>query len=146
MLDIFDRVLVLKNSQVFSNVKTEDLAIVAKVLEEENFSEGDMVFRLGDFGEHMYIVQSGKVGISIKENEPQSNFVCVMQSGDCFGEMGLLDEQPRSATAHVLEDSVLLCLSKEKLKTIISNFPELSLGMLKSLSIRLRNSNEMINK
>lgn len=142
MLDIFDRVILLKNSQFFSSVKTEDLAIVAKVLEEESFSTGDIIFKLGDFGEQMFIVESGNIGISITDSGKPGDYVCVMQKGDCFGEMGLLDEQARSATAHVLEDSTLLVLSKEKLKTLISSYPELSLGMLKSLSLRLRLSNE----
>ena len=144
MLDIFDRVIVLKSSQFFSSVKTEDLAIVAKVLEEEDFSKGDIIFKRGDFGEQMFIVESGKIGISITDSGNHHDYVCVMQKGDCFGEMGLLDEQPRSAGAHVLEDSTLLVLSKEKLRTLISNYPELSLGMLKSLSLRLRDSNEKI--
>lgn len=141
MLDIFDRVIVLKNSQFFSSVKTEDLAIVAKVLEEESFSTGDIIFKRGDFGEQMFIVESGRIGISITDS---GDYVCVMQNGDCFGEMGLLDEQARSASAYVLEDTTLLVLSKEKLRTLISNYPELSLGMLKSLSLRLRDSNEKI--
>ncbi|MDH5216986.1 MAG: cyclic nucleotide-binding domain-containing protein [Gammaproteobacteria bacterium] len=144
MLDIFDRVIVLKNSQFFSSVKTEDLAIVAKVLEEEGFSAGDIIFKRGDFGEQMFIVESGKIGISISDSEHSGDYVCVMQKGDCFGEMGLLDEQARSASAYVLEESKLLVLSKEKLKTLISNYPELSLGMLKSMSLRLRQSNEKL--
>lgn len=146
MLDIFERVLILKNSEFFADVKTEDLAIVAKVLEEDNYSQGDIVFNLGEYGEQMYIVQSGRIGISIAETGHTKSFVCEMAKGDCFGEMGLLDEQPRSASAHVLEESTLLVLSKEKLKTLISSYPELSMGMLKSLSLRLRHSNEMIYK
>lgn len=145
MLDIFERVLILKNSEFFADVKTEDLAIVAKVLEEEHFNQGDIIFNLGEYGEHMYIVQSGRIGISISEAATPKSYVIEMKTGDCFGEMGLLDEQPRSASAHVLEDSTLLVLSKEKLKTLISSYPELSLGMLKSLSLRLRHSNKMLN-
>lgn len=146
MLDIFERVLILKNSEFFADVKTEDLSIVAKVLEEAQFHKGDIMFRQGDFGEDMYIVQSGRIGIALNDNQSQPDFVSEMKKGDCFGEMGLLDEQPRSASAHVIEDSTVLILSKERLKTLISSYPELSLGMLKSLSLRLRNSNALIDR
>ena len=55
--------------------------------------------------------------------------------------MNLLDEQPRSATAYVLDDSRLLSLEKSRLRGLIIHYPELSLGMLKGLSLRLRNAN-----
>ena len=62
--------------------------------------------------------------------------------GDCFGEMNLLDNLPRSATAHVLEDTVVLTLDVNQLHQLIIRYPELALGMLKGLSLRLRESNK----
>ena len=105
MLDIFDRVLILKNSEFFADVKTEDLAIVAKVLEEENFSQGDIIFNLGEYGEQMYIVQSGRIGISIAETGHTKSFVCEMAKGDCFGEMAHLSERDFVRTTDVIADS-----------------------------------------
>lgn len=143
MLDIFDRVLILKNTQIFSSVKTEDLAVVAKVLEEEHFSADDMIFNQGDYGDQMYIIESGKVGIAFGEISSQDDFFCVLGKGESFGEMVLLDDQPRSGSAHVLEDTFVLSLNKEKLKSLIISYPELAMGMLKSLSLRLRNANNV---
>ena len=65
---------------------------------------------------------------------------------ECFGEMNLIDELPRSATAHVLEDSTLLSLEKSRLRGLVINYPELSLGMLKGLSLRLRQANQKLNQ
>jgi CRP-like cAMP-binding protein len=60
--------------------------------------------------------------------------------------MNLLDDLPRSASAHVIEDSILLVLEKSRLRGLIINYPELSLGMLKSLSLRLRQANLLVQR
>ncbi len=142
MSDIFERVLLLKNSPAFSQVKTEDLKAVAQSLEEETYFSGEHVFNKDEYGDCMYILQKGKIGISLdNDNKDPKNYVAVLSEGECFGEMNLLDDLPRSASAHVLEDSTLLSLEKSRLKGLIINYPELSLGMLKGLCTRLRQAN-----
>jgi len=141
MPDLFERILLLKQSTMFSEVSTEDLRIVAKMLDEENYFAGDRVFDINDFGEHMYILQSGRVGISLSPDLASRELVAELGPGECFGEMNLLDELPRSATAHVLEDSMILSLEKSRLRGLIINYPELSIGLLKGLSLRLRKAN-----
>jgi CRP-like cAMP-binding protein len=126
---------------MFSEVPTEDLRVVAKMLDEENYFAGDRVFDINEFGEHMYILQSGRIGISLSPDLASREFVAELNPGECFGEMNLLDELPRSATAHVLEDSLILSLEKSRLRGLIINYPELSIGLLKGLSLRLRKAN-----
>ena len=141
MPDLFERILLLKQSTMFSEVPTEDLRVVAKMLDEENYFAGDRVFDINEFGEHMYILQSGRIGISLSPDLASREFVAELNPGECFGEMNLLDELPRSATAHVLEDSMILSLEKSRLRGLIINYPELSIGLLKGLSLRLRKAN-----
>ncbi len=141
MLDLFERILLLKHSVMFSEVDTEDLSVVAQALLDQCYFKGERVFEKGDQGDHMYIVEAGKVGISLESNTRVERFITVLSAGECFGEMNLLDDQARSATAHVLEDTQLLCLEKAQLRGLIQRYPALSLGMLKGLSIRLRNAN-----
>lgn len=141
MPDLFERILLLKRSQMFSEVSTEDLRVVAQMLEEENYFSGDRVFDVNEFGDHMYILQQGRVGISLNAGAKISDFIVELGPGECFGEMNLLDELPRSASAYVLEDSLLLSLEKSRLRGLIINYPELSIGMLKGLSLRLREAN-----
>jgi CRP-like cAMP-binding protein len=141
MPDLFERILLLKQSTMFSEVPTEDLRVVAKMLDEENYFAGDRVFDINEFGEHMYILQSGRIGISLSPDLASREFVAELNPGECFGEMNLLDELPRSATAHVLEDSLILSLEKSRLRGLIINYPELSIGLLKGLSLRLRKAN-----
>ena len=141
MTDLFERMLLLKKSPIFSEVNTEDLQVVAQALEEEPYFSGDRVFAMGEAGDRMYIVVAGKVGISIAGDPARREFVAVLGPGEWFGEMSLLDELPRSATAHVLEDARLLSLEKERLRGLVMSYPELSLGVLRGLSLRLREAN-----
>jgi len=146
MSDIFNRILLLKNSTIFSEVNTENLLVVAQELNEEYYVKGDRVFDIDDRGDRMFMLQTGEVGISTKQNIKSNDFITKLGEGECFGEMNLLDDLPRSATAHVLEDARVLSLEKEKLRSLIIRYPELSLGILKSLSMRLRNTTNLLNK
>ena len=141
MSDLFERLLLLKQSPIFSLVSTDDLRIVAGVLEQEHFFTGDRIFEINDQGDHLYLLVSGKVGISIDPNPGSRNFIATIGPGDCFGEMNLLDDLPRSATAHVLEETVVLTLEKSRLRGLILSYPEISIGMLRALSMRMREAN-----
>lgn len=143
MPDLFEKVLLLKSSDIFNEINTEDLRFVADALEEEQYFEGDRIFEKNDRGEYMYLIVEGEVGIALEKNS--SDFVVTMQMGECFGEMNLLDDLPRSASAVVIKDSALLKLSRGRLRGLIMSYPELGMGMLKSLSLRLRETTKLIN-
>lgn len=140
MMDLLERVLLLKNSNIFSEIKTEDLRYVAQALEDEMFVKGDRVFDIDERGDRMYFIQAGKVGISADKNPRSQDFMAILEVGSVFGEMNLLDDLPRSATAHIIEDAHILSLEKERLHQLIINYPEMSFGIMKSLSLRLRNT------
>jgi CRP-like cAMP-binding protein len=141
MPDLFDRLLLLKQSPVFSLVPTDDLRQVASALEEQRFFSGEHIFEINAHGDNLYILVSGRVGISIETDPASDNFIATLGPGDCFGEMNLLDDKPRSATAHAIEDTVVLSLDKSRLRGLILSYPEISIGMLRSLSLRLREAN-----
>lgn len=141
MPDLFERLLLLKQSPIFSMVTTDDLRMVAGALEQKHFYSGDRIFEINDQGDHLYLLESGSVGISIDPDPNSRNFIATFKPGDCFGEMNLLDDLPRSGTAFVLEDSIVLTLEKSRLRGLILSYPEISIGMLRSLSIRLRHAN-----
>ncbi len=139
-MDIFERVVLLKQSSVFSAVRTDDLRALALFLETQAFVSGDVVFEMGEIGEHMYLVESGRVAIYLPEPNGADIELARLERGECFGEMNLLDELPRSASAVALDDTVLLALEKQRLRGLIANHPELALGMLKSLSLKVRSA------
>lgn len=136
MIDIYDRVWLLKNSLMFSNVRTDDLLNIAQVLQEESYFRKDTIFNKNESGDHLYLIVNGKIGIS-KESD-FDKLITTMEKGECFGEMNLLDGLPRSASAYVVEDATLLSLNRAQLHQLMNTYPEISIGMLKSLSLRLR--------
>ena len=141
MPDIFDRLLLLKQSPVFSMVSTDDLRVVAQSLEKQEYFSGDHIFEINDQGDHLYILVSGRVGITIDSDPCSNNHIAILEHGDTFGEMNLLDDLPRSATAHVLEDATVLTLEKTRLRGLIQSYPDISIGMLRSMSLRIREVN-----
>jgi CRP/FNR family cyclic AMP-dependent transcriptional regulator len=141
MPDIFDRLLLLKQSPVFSMVSTDDLRVVAQSLEKQEYFAGDHIFDINEQGDHLYILVSGKVGITIDKDPCSENYIALLGQGDTFGEMNLLDDLPRSATAHVLEDATVLTLEKTRLRGLIQSYPDISIGMLRSMSLRIREVN-----
>ena len=138
MADLFDRILFLKESSIFSKVTTDDLRYVAQALEEDVFFADERVFDINDQGDHLYIVTEGKIGISIDPDPTKKDFIAFIGPGEAFGEMNLVDDLPRSATAHAIEDTRVLALEKSRLGGLLLSYPEIGIGMMRALSLRVR--------
>lgn len=139
---LFERILLLTRVPWFASLRTDQLRFIAPVLEPVAWVRDEIIFYRGEPGAHMYIVTNGLVGISLDEAGAPVNFVARLGRGECFGEMGILDDLPRSATAVALEDTDGLGLEKEKLRGLLLAYPELAVSMLKALSRRLRAAND----
>ncbi len=144
MADFFDRIVILKRTPIFAEVSTDDLRVVVEEMQEEAYFAGEGVFEINDPSDRMYVVLTGKIGISINPDPKVKDYVSIAGPGDCFGEMGPIDGQPRSGTAHVIEDSLLLYLDKLKLHGLIASYPELALGLLHGMSTRVRETSEKL--
>lgn len=109
------------------------------------FPAGHVLFREGDSGEDMYIIQGGRVAIKKKVRDAEA-VLAVMEKGDFFGEMAVLERLPRSATAEVLEPSDIIVISSETFGDMIKTNPEIAVRMLRKYSIRLRETNRQIEQ
>lgn len=134
----FERVLLLAKVPLFAYLRTDQLNRLAPLLEPVAWPKGARVFDMGDMGMEFYIITAGHIGISVDPDTSRQVFINELRTGDCLGEMSLIDNEPRSATAHVLEDTKALALEKEKLHGLLMTYPELGIGMLRALSLRLR--------
>lgn len=134
----FERVLLLTKVPLFAYLRTDQLSRMAPLLEPVAWPKGERVFDQGDMGLEFYIITSGRIGISVDPDPRRQVFINELKAGDCLGEMALIDNEPRSATAHVLEDTQALALDKERLHGLLMSYPELGIGMLRALSQRLR--------
>lgn len=139
----FDRLLMLKHSRIFASVPLDDLRVVAEELRDEAYVAGEEIFCRGDVADRMYIVQSGRVAIMLDSDG--KHVASTLGQGEAFGEMGLFDSHPRSATARVLEDAELLSLNREKLHDLVLSYPHIALGLLQGMSLRLRYANDALH-
>jgi len=133
-----ERVLLLTKVPLFAYLRTDQLSRLAPLLEPVAWPKGMRIFDMGDIGLEFYIITGGRIGISVDPDPNRPVFINELKAGDSLGEMALIDNEPRSATAHVLEDTQALALEKEKLHGLLMSYPELSIGMLRALSQRLR--------
>lgn len=138
MRSLLETILLLKKVPYFEQLRTDQLRHVVPVLEPTGWLTGERVFDLGDASAEMYVIVKGRVGVSTHADPTRRDYVIELGAGDCFGEMGILDDQPRSATIHVLEDSEALALAKEKFHGLLLSYPELGIGILRAISRRLR--------
>ena len=144
MVDFFDRIVILKGTPIFCEVSTDDLVVVLEEMSDEGYVKGERVFEIRDPSDRMYVVLTGRIGISLNPDPKIEDYVTVVETGGCFGEMGPLDGAPRSGTAHVIEDSQLLSLDKLKLRGLVASYPELAFGLLHGLSTRVRETSQKL--
>lgn len=133
MLSTVEKVLFLKTIELFSQIPGDDLAQVALIATEETREDGEDIFTEGDVGDALYLVVAGRVRVHRGERE-----VVELGERECFGEMAILDAAPRSATVTALVESQLLKISREDFQEIMTEKPQIGMGIIKVLSRRLR--------
>ncbi len=107
----------------------------------ENFPAGSVIFREGDLGSEMYIIQNGHIRISLHVGAKERE-LAVLEKGDFFGEIALLNQSPeRTATATAMDDVELLRLRTTDLDQLLRRKPEIAIRMMMKLSERLRETN-----
>jgi CRP/FNR family cyclic AMP-dependent transcriptional regulator len=133
LLSTVEKVLFLKSIDLFSQIPGEDLAQVALIATEESREQGEEIFAEGEAGDALYLVLDGKVRVHRGDRQ-----IAELGERECFGEMAILDASPRSATVTAVKDTNLLKISREDFQEIMSEKPEIALGIIKVLSHRLR--------
>jgi hypothetical protein len=134
MLSTIEKVIILKTVSIFAETPDEILADVAVVSTVSDVPAGEMIFQKGDVGDSLYIIASGRVRVHDGDRTINNLF-----TGNVFGEMAVLDPEPRSASVTAIEDTQLLCLDQQALYELIDDRPEVARGLLKVLSQHLRN-------
>lgn len=133
MVPILQRVMVLKSVPLFSELSGETLYPVAEIAEEVQVPQGTVIFEEGDVGNYLYVVVRGLVEIA-----RGGEIVARCGPRDAFGEMALLDERPRNATAVAREDTELLRIASEPFADLIDQHPEISRGIIRVLLSHIR--------
>ncbi|GAC1428155.1 MAG: hypothetical protein PVS3B3_28010 [Ktedonobacteraceae bacterium] len=129
----------LAHVELFSSLDKKELQTLAKSSQERTYSAGTKLFSQGDSGSGLYILKSGKVSITQKSGaQGVEKEINTVGAGETFGEMALLDDQPRSATVTAVEDVTALLLPIWEFRGAIKSHPDIALKLLAVLSRRLR--------
>ena len=111
----------------------------------KHFDAGSTLFEEGDDGEELYIVRSGKV--AIKKKVPHGEVtLAILEKGDFFGEMAMLEHIPRTAGAEMAEAGKLIVINSEVFGDMIKANPEIAVRMLRKYSLRLRETTKQIEE
>jgi len=105
--------------------------------------KGTILFWENEPGQEMYIIQSGKVKISKKVRDVEKTLV-ILGKGDFFGEMSILNNKPRSATAEVIEDARLLAIDSQTFEVMVRSNTEIAVRLIKNLAARLQEADHQI--
>lgn len=121
----------------------EDLRWLAKRVQRRKFGRSDIVFVKDDPGESMFIVEDGAVRIYVPGTQGADLTLAVMQPGEFFGDLSLLDGRPRSASAEAARNTTLLTLEREDLTELVLSRPQAALAILTVIAARLRETDQM---
>ncbi|MBI4233613.1 MAG: cyclic nucleotide-binding domain-containing protein [Chloroflexi bacterium] len=136
--------LSLEKNSLFSGLTPRELGELAAHLIPQEFSEGAILFREGEPGDHLYIVESGVIGIYLGPQEGQPTQIGTVGSGGCVGEMSILTGEPRSATARALTPLKLLSMSGQDFLVLTRASPTVLLNANRILSQRLHQTNKAV--
>src|SRR3989454_3498065 len=134
----------LRHVPLFESLDDETARKLCQLLESIDCKAKTSLFRAGDEGDAMYLIERGKVRICVQGTDGRDMTLTELGRGDFFGEMALLDGQRRSADAMVAEDSRLAVLSREHFLSFLRSSPDIALEMLTALANRLRRTDQLL--
>ena len=136
-----ERVIVLKSTALFAHTPENVLSSIVPIMKEVTFVEGQEIFAKGDLGTSLFIVHDGQVGVF---NGGQA--LATFGPGDFFGELALLDTEPRSATAAALSEVLAFRLDQEDFYDVMEERAEVLRNILRMLCQRIRRQNDKMRE
>jgi CRP-like cAMP-binding protein len=135
---------VLRRVPLFSDLAEAELARFAEVLREREYPKNSVILFEDDPGDALYVVSTGQVKVVLIGEDGREVILSVLTDGDFFGEMSLIDDEPRSAHVIAMKDSHLLVLRREDFQAQLEVQPKIALKLLRVLVQRLRRADEKI--
>lgn len=135
---------VLQKVPLFSQLSAADLQRVVDVARERSYPKNSVILFEDDPGDALFVVASGQVKVVLIGEDGREVILSVLGEGEFFGEMALIDDEPRSAHVIAMEDSGLIVLRREDFQPILVQHPGIALPLLRELSRRLRRVDEKV--
>jgi len=134
----------LRSVPLFASLDDATGTDLRNLLSDKVVPRNTRLFKQGDKGDAMYLIESGRVRISIRDAEKQEVTLAELAQGDFFGEMAIIDGRQRSADAQVIEDARLAILSRDAFLSFVRANPDVALEMLSALTDRLRRTDDLL--
>jgi CRP/FNR family cyclic AMP-dependent transcriptional regulator len=135
----------LANIPLFESLTPEDLDGLTIRLEESDHAPGEVIFRQGDDGSSLYVIEEGAVEIGYGEG-PGNIVLATLYNGQYFGELSLFDGAPRSATATAVKPTHVIRLDRDDLVDFVHKNPAAALRIIEEMGDRLRQTNELMSR
>jgi CRP/FNR family transcriptional regulator, cyclic AMP receptor protein len=135
---------VLKNVPLFSSFTDQQLALLLPAVQHRRFPRGAFIIRAGEETDALYIILAGKAKVLIPDDDGNEVILSVIGPNEFFGEMGLLDDQPRSASVETLEPCEMLRISRGAFLNCLRNNFDAAMLIIRNLVKRLREADRKI--
>ena len=139
-----DNEQLLRQVHIFQDLPQETLADLGQRVWQKNVEAGAVIVSQEEPGDALFVIASGKVKVVLYGETGREIILSMLRAGDFFGEMSLLDRQPRSANVVAVEDTQLLGLDREAFQNHLTAQPSTALAILAEMSRRLRYADEVI--
>ena len=136
---------VLRTVPIFSELSDEDITSLAHLAIRKRYPKDTVVFFENEEGDFFFTILEGRIKVTILGDDGREVILSVLGPGDFFGEMALLDNEPRSATAIAVEESELLSLHRSDFQTVLNDNKSITSALIRVLSARLRRANHQIS-
>lgn len=129
---------------LFSGLSPDKTEVLEAAAQRRSFKRGEVIFHKGDPGTTLFLITQGQVKVVLPSDSGDEAILAVLDEGDFFGELSLIDEQPRSATVVATEPTDTLLLHREDFLKFLNANPEQSIVLLRALCRRLRQTDEVV--
>ena len=135
---------VLKAVPLFTTISEEQLRMLTTMVTRRSANRNTTIMSSGDATDSLYIVLSGRLKVMMSDSEGKEVILAILGPGEFFGEMGLIDDEPRSASVVTIEPCELLSIAKRDFKRVLTENSEMAMAVMRGLVRRLREADRKI--
>jgi CRP/FNR family cyclic AMP-dependent transcriptional regulator len=134
----------LRNVPLLSVLNQDELALLSRVVSRRSYARGSLILGAGDPTDSLYVLISGRIKVFMSDMEGKEVILAILGPNEFVGEMGLIDNSPRSANVVALEPCEVVCISKPDFKRCLAENFEMAMTVMRGLVKRLREADNLI--
>ena len=134
----------LKSVSLFCDLNLDELGYISEKMISKRFKSGNLIFLEESEGKNLFFVIEGSVKVTRLSKDGREVILAMLNAGDFFGEMSLLDGESRSANVIALENTEVLSLNRNDFLDVLNDYPKIAIQLLKEMTSRLRKSDRQI--